>query len=62
MTKHETVQQTDQEHFSNDWRDKVTKANKYEKHRLEFLNLLEKLADMWDERLGRITTANIELN
>lgn len=35
----------------------VTIANTVEKHRPKFLELLEKLEDMWDGHLGRINTA-----
>lgn len=61
MKTHRTVQQTDEDLSNNDWRDKVTVADKYEKHRLELLKLMEEFADMWNGRLGQNTTSNYRI-
>lgn len=37
--KYETLQQHDDERLKNDWREKVTISDRYEKHRAEFLQM-----------------------
>lgn len=50
-----TVQQSDDDRLNNDWRAQVTIFDTEEKHRPPFLQLLEKLKEMWD---GRTCTDN----
>lgn len=40
MHQHEPVQQHDAEHFNNGWREELTIAERYERHRPEFLNMV----------------------
>lgn len=55
MQKHETVQRHDDERLLNRNRqDKVTIANKYKEHRLEYLKHVKQSKYRWHGHLGRI--------
>lgn len=56
IREHETIQQDHNDCLNKDWRRKVKMADRYEKLRSKFFHMLEKIEDMSDGQLGRITT------
>lgn len=46
MYEQKTVQQNDDDHINNDWREKVEIFDRYEKYLPKFLNILEQFKEM----------------
>lgn len=60
-TEHDTVLQNDDDRLNNYWREKMTIAYQYVKHRPAFLNMREIFEDMWNSYLERIMTSKQEI-
>lgn len=58
---HETVENTDDDRFNNDWWYQSKIANQLVEHRLEVRKFDERFANMWDTHLARITTAEQQI-
>lgn len=61
MEQYETIQQRNDELLNRNWRNEAMKADKHEQLRPEVLKLPEKYEDMFDEHIGRITTARYRI-
>lgn len=58
----ETVEKNDGNRLNNGWPKEVKIIDRSEKHKLEFLKMLEELVEMWDCYLGRSRTSRYRID